>query len=103
MAKKWIIQEDGYFSSGIVEFHSDLANNKTNPKGGGLYNYDPTSQELTLYGTSFDYGHASEEDIINAFKEGKCSPSLHSARVYLSRSLVLVDADADARLIYEPD
>ncbi len=103
MAKKWIIQEDGYFTSGIVEFHSELANNKTNPKGGGLYDYDPTAQELTVYGTSADFGQAKEEDIINAFKEGHCSPSLFNARVYFSREFVLMDADADKKLIYEPD
>lgn len=103
MQKKWIIQEDGYFSAGSVELHSDLANHKTNPRGGGLYDYNPTAQELTLYGQSFDFGTAQEEDIIKAFEEGKCSPSLHSARVYLSRSPVLVDADADKILIYEPD
>ena len=103
MQKKWIIQEDGYFSSGLVELHSDLANHKTNPKGGGLYDYNPTAQELTLYGTSYDFGSAQEEDIIQAFKEGNCSPSLHSARVYFSRSLVLMDADGDKELIYEPD
>jgi hypothetical protein len=103
MQKKWIIQEDGYFSSGRVELHSDLANHKTTPKGGGLYDYDPTANELTLYGASFDFGHAQEEDIISSFKNCQCSPTLFNTRVYLSRSICLADADGDKELIYEPD
>lgn len=72
---KFIIQ-DGNLIIGRCMFHKQLSTNTKNVIGGGWYDHNKEDKKFTLFGTSFDFGTASIEDIKNCIELGN---------VYLSR------------------
>lgn len=51
-------------------YHKDLATDKAQVKGGGLWDWDQDKKEFLFYGDSFDFGRASIEDIRACIEAG---------------------------------
>lgn len=68
---KFIVQEDRLIIGKVV-YHKQLSNDKSKIKGGGYYRYDTENKEfiLDLTTSSFDFGHASLDDIKKAVSLG---------------------------------
>jgi hypothetical protein len=78
---KFII-EDGNLIIGKVEYHRDLATDKKNVRGGGLFRVKNNS--FIFYSTSYEFGEATLTDIRNAVVNKK---------VYTNKYLTLQISD----------
>jgi hypothetical protein len=69
---KFIIETDDVLGDCLiiakVTFHKDIAINKKNVKGGGLYRID--DKTITFYGSSVDFGPAKTNDIKSCITAG---------------------------------
>lgn len=64
MHNKWIATKDKIILS-RVDYHKDIAKthniDKSKILGGGLWEFDDSKKEFTLFGESFDFGCVGEE------------------------------------------
>jgi hypothetical protein len=56
---------------GKCTFHRELAHNKLNVKGGGLWLLDKQNSKFTLHGASSDFGKPRIQDIANCVQQKK--------------------------------
>lgn len=94
MHKKFIIY-DGSIRLGHVDFHKELAPEKTLIKGGGWWSYDKDNDIMYLYSESMDFGFVTREDLINAIHTGMLRPSFDNTRFFHSFKTSLGDAMVD--------
>ena len=66
---KWIIEEDKFILS-KCNYHKELANDISEVKGGGLFQYNHEENTFTLFGESYDFGAVTLEEIKACFKAG---------------------------------
>lgn len=70
MNPKFIIEDDSLIM-GKVNYHRDLATDKSKVKGGGWFKYDKDTNTFIFYDSSFDFGKAKLEDIEECIKSDK--------------------------------
>lgn len=70
MYPKFIIEGDSLILS-KVEFHHQLVTDKTKVKGGGWFKFRSDTNTFIFFGSSFDFGKASLEDVKSCVDNGK--------------------------------
>lgn len=70
-------------------YHKELVTDKEKVKGGGLWKWDREKKEITLYGSSFDFGRASTEDIKTCIEAGNVFLSYEGGRNVSDQSFIL--------------
>lgn len=90
---KFIIK-DGEFILGRAEFHRDLAGKTTEGvEGGGWWHFDREKKELTLFSSSSDFGHVTQDRIIDVLMSNPVPRQLKDVEdVYHSYQVRVEDA-----------
>ncbi len=82
---KFVVAEDA--EQGLVlivakcTFHKDLAFIPETIKGGGWWKLDKETKTFTLFGSSNDFGPASQEDIAYCIENNKVFPNKYCTRI----------------------
>lgn len=83
MSKKFII-ENGTFIYGDVDYHYQLATDRSKVQGGGLWILDQTNKKFHLYGRSTEFGGFSKLDIEKILKTGNYPNELREYKWIIS-------------------
>lgn len=67
---KFIIEGDDLVL-GKVTYHKELANDVSQVRGGGMFEYDPDTNTFTLFGESSQFGPADLDDVRRCVENGK--------------------------------
>lgn len=76
---KFIVEGDCLIL-GKCTYHKQLAINKDDVKGGGMWEWDRGNKSFLLYGDSTDFGYASPEAVKACIEAGNLFWSYHGGR-----------------------
>ena len=87
MAQKFLVVDDSFKMGFSVEYHRELLPSKSNYReihGGGWFHISDSRKLVFLYGSSEEFGTASQERILASLKESLLSVSLAGYGFFIS-------------------
>ena len=100
MALKYILTLAGEIKAGNVDLHIDLKSISEPVNGGGYFHYDRAVKEITLYGSSVDFGSVQKAELLKAFESGKIPRSWQGYKIKFCFEPTLLDAVEKAKPLF---